>query len=210
MNIKNYLTQCGNEDFIDLEKCKGYKRLCGPYGVGLEYCDNLLPLIGNQNPKLSLRLANDYFEMLDNTYRDTFIGLVFQKIERKPSTRASPEEINSFNEKKKSFIKEPFSPQFLTYVSAETCNKIYNKLYPKKKPKSYYNIIIHDSMKFGETLFTTERLENLNEIVRKYNEGKDIEDHDREILSEVLGKKRLRNFFSFLEKASKINETKKP
>ncbi len=209
MNIKGYLNPCRNEDFIDLGKCKGYERLCGPYEIDLEYCDIILPLIGKLDPKLSSKLVNDYFEMLDNTYRDNIIGVLFQKIKRVPPIGASRRKIKSLNNKKQSFIEEPFSIEFLKYVSASTSSKIYNRLYQKNKPKSIINAIHRDCIKFGESLFA-ERLENLNEIVRKNNEGKDIEDHDRKILSEVLSnKKRVNNFLNFLERASNINESKK-
>ena len=104
MNIEGYLNPCSNEGFIDLGKCNGYKILCGPYDTSLEFCDNLVPLIGNQNPKLSLHLVNNYFETLDNIYRDTITGLLFQKIKRVPPIGASFKKIKSFNKKKQSFV----------------------------------------------------------------------------------------------------------
>jgi hypothetical protein len=211
MNIEFYLKPCGNEDFIDLGKCKGYERLCGPYGISLEYCDIFLPVVGKLNQKFSLHIANDYFEKLDNAYRDNLIGLLFEKIKKLPPTGASYRKIKSFNKKKQSFIEKPFSKKFFEHVRAETSNKIYNRVYTANKPRSISNAIYHDSTKREKTIFTAETIENLNEIVRKNNEGKGIEDHDRKILVEVFGNnKRVNNFLNFLERAYDINNVMKP
>lgn len=209
--------------------CKGYEKFCQKYDTDFKVCKEILPevLRGTDEDVLTEEIKyyywqlDKYFSKLERTYRDGVIGLLQRTLQRKTSKKST-------NYDTQLFIENPFTPNFIINACTYSWNKLHKdkenldiaekptkiliKEITKKLPRklSEYSLIHYsDIVNFGTTIFSMDRQEQLNRIVRHYYDEQRIEKDDADLLLEVFGNEtRVNNFMRFLKRASKFRETK--